>query len=62
MTKLLQARLGLGLAAATAATDRVLDGEAVTLSAPTAAAAHHVAAELTRLGAVADVTHHEAAT
>jgi hypothetical protein len=54
-THLLQDRLGLGRAAAKACTDRVLDGERVSLTVSNRAAAVSLAAQLTELGAEARV-------
>jgi hypothetical protein len=59
-TNLLRDRLGLGLREAKACTDRILDGEFVTLSIADRQVAVRLAEELRALGADATVTEHEA--
>ena len=61
-TKVLQSRLGLGLADAKAITDRVLQGEVVTLTVLTVAQARDLVADLAALGVAAAVTDPDAAT
>ena len=59
-TQLLQERLGIGLAAAKAYTDQVLDGERVTLVVEPLGAAIQLADDLNALGAEARVLDHAA--
>lgn len=53
MTRTLRRHLGLGLAAARAIADQVLDGAAVTLEVPDESVARVLVQELTALGAIA---------
>lgn len=59
-TQLLQERLGIGLAAAKAYTDQVLDGERVTVAVDPLVAAIQLADDLNALGAEARVLDHAA--
>ena len=60
LTHVLQQEAGLSMAAAKACTDRVLEGETVSVTLPDVQAARHVATRLTELGAVVQVLAHGA--